>query len=70
MAEVRRVPEMYALGVKDPTGAPGPSSARFKAGLSRAALRRVKGRIKIQPALLVETSTDTVILKNAVTAAI
>ncbi|MDP2864900.1 MAG: hypothetical protein Q8O90_01490, partial [Elusimicrobiota bacterium] len=55
--------------VKDPDQGSGAElSVRFKAGLfARGASARSKGRIKIlnQPSL-VETSTDTVILKNAV----
>ena len=55
--------------VKDPDQGSGAElSARFKAGLfARGASARSKGKIKIlnQPSL-VETSTDTVILKNAV----
>lgn len=53
--------------VKPGDAAEGPLRARFKAGLfARGAAAEAKGRVKIssRPSL-VETSTDTVVLKNA-----
>lgn len=71
MAEVPQGSGKYyaSYRVKDTDTGPGRELAvRFKAGLfARGAAARSKGKIRVlkQPAL-VETSTDTVILKNAV----